>query len=226
VLSGGKAVFEKMDVQHSGDTLNITCSYTKESRMKQMVWTVYPSGWVKLNIMYFPPEYDVHFDYMGVNFSYPEDQVKSVRWLGNGPYRVWKNRKHGVELDVHQKDYNRTMTGITPFIYPEFKGYHSNMYWAEIITKGQSFVVATGSEDVFLRLFTPDQPKEVFNCAPTFPSGDISFMQGIPPIGTNSQQAWRLGPSGQKNQFFDFGPYDKWEWRAKNLVLFFDFIGK
>ncbi len=226
VLSGGKAIFDKMDVQHSGDTLKIACSYTKESRMKQMVWSVYPSGWLKLNIMYFPPEYDVHFDYMGVNFSYPEDKVKSVRWLGNGPYRVWKNRMQGVELDVHQKDYNRTMTGIAPLIYPEFKGYHSQLYWAEIITKGQPFVVATSSEDVFLRLFTPDQPKETFNCAPAFPSGDISFMQGIPPIGTNSQQAWRLGPSGQKNQFFDFGPFDKWEWRAKNLILFFDFTGK
>ena len=226
VLSGGKAIFEKMDIQHSGDTLNITCSYTKESRMKQLIWTIYPSGWVKLNIMYFPPEYDVHFDYMGVNFSYPEDQVKSVRWLGNGPYRVWKNRMQGVELDVYQKDYNKTMTGVPPNIYPEFKGYHSNLYWAEIITKGQSFVVATGSEDVFLRLFTPDQPKETFNCFPAFPSGDISFMQGIPPIGTNSQQAWRLGPSGQKNQFFDFGPYDKWEWRAKNLILYFDFNEK
>ncbi len=226
VLSGGKAIFEKMGVLHSGDTLKITCSYTKESRMKQMVWSVYPSGWIKLDIMYFPPEYDVHFDYMGVNFSYPEDQVKSVRWLGNGPYRVWKNRMQGVELDVHQKDYNRTMTGIAPLIYPEFKGYHSQLYWAEIITKDQPFVVATSSEDVFLRLFTPDQPKETFNCAPAFPSGDISFMQGIPPIGTNSQQAWRLGPSGQKNQFFDFGPYDKWEWRAKNLVLYFNFTGR
>ena len=226
VLSGGKAIFEKMDIQHSGDSLNITCSYTKESRMKQMIWTVYPSGCLKLNIMYFPPEYDVHFDYMGVNFSYPEDQVKSVKWLGHGPYRVWKNRMQGVELDVFQKEYNKTMTGVAPFIYPEFKGYHSNLYWAEFMTKGQSFVVATASEDVFLRLFTPDQPKETFNCAPAFPSGDISFMQGIPPIGTNSQQAWRLGPSGQKNQFFDFGPYDKWEWRAKNLILYFDFTGR
>lgn len=225
VLGGGKAIFDTIDVQANADTLNITCTYTKESRMKKMIWSVYPSGWIKLNIMYFPPEYDVHFDFMGVSFSFPEDQVQSVRWLGNGPYRVWKNRMQGVELDIHQKDYNRTMTGIAPLVYPEFKGYHSNLYWAEIRTKGQSFLVASGSEDVFLRLFTPDQPKETFNCAPAFPSGDISFMQGIPPIGTNSQQAWRLGPSGQKNQFFDFGPYDRWEWRAKNLILYFDFTG-
>ena len=191
--------------------------------MKELVWTIYSSGGIRLHVMYFPPEYDVHFDLMGVNFSFPEDQVRSVRWLGNGPYRVWKNRMQGVELGVHEKTYNRTMTGIPPLVYPEFKGYHSGFYWAEFRSTGYAFLVATASEDVFLRLFTPDQPKDVFNTAPPFPAGDISFMQAIPPIGTKSQQAWRLGPSGQKNQFFDYGPYDNWRKRCKNLVLFFDF---
>jgi hypothetical protein len=226
VLSAGKSIFERMDIQTSGNTVKITCSYTRESRMKEMIWTVYPSGWVKLHIMYFPPEYDVHFDYMGVNFSYPEDQVKSVRWLGDGPYRVWKNRLHGVELDVHQKDYNKTITGVPLLVYPEFKGYHSHLYWAEIITTEQPFVIATASEDVFLRLYTPDQPKAVFNTAPPFPSGDISFMQGIPPIGTKSQQPERLGPSGRKNMYFDYGPYDNWRRRCENMILYFDFSGK
>jgi len=26
-------------------------------------------------------------DLMGVRFDYPEDQMQSKRWLGNGPYR-------------------------------------------------------------------------------------------------------------------------------------------
>jgi len=226
VLSGGKSIFKQMQMNLTDDSLQLICAYEQESRMKEMVWTVYPSGWVKLHISYFPPEYDVHFDMMGVNFSYPEDQVRSVRWLGDGPYRVWKNRMQGVELDVHQKDYNKTMTGIPPLVYPEFKGYHANLYWAEIITKGQSFRIATASEDVFLRLFTPDQPEKTYYTAPVFPGGDISFMQGIPPIGTKSQQAWRLGPSGQKNQYFDFGPYDDWRRRCKTMILLFDFTSR
>lgn len=53
----------------------------------------------------------------------------------------------------------------------------------------------------------------------------VAFGGFIPPIGTNGQQAWRLGPSGQKNQFFDFGPYNKWRWRAKNVILYFNFTG-
>lgn len=226
LLSAGKSIFEKMDIRTLGDTIQITCSYEKESRMKEVIWTVYPSGWVKLQIMYVPSEYDVHFDYMGINFSFPEKQVRAVRWLGEGPYRVWKNRMRGVELGVYQKDYNTTKTGIPPLVYPEFKGYHSGLYWAEILTTEQPFLVVTASEDIFLRLFTPDQPEATYNTAPPFPGGDISFMHGIPPIGTKSQQAWRLGPSGQKNMFFDYGPFDNWRRRCKEMTLFFDFSAK
>ncbi len=223
VLSGGKTIFSRMLVSLEGEAFVAKCFYAKESRMKEMTWTVFPSGWVRLDIMYNPPEYDVHFDYTGVDFSFPEDQIMSVKWMGNGPYRVWKNRLQGVELGIHEKEYNKTMTGNPPLVYPEFKGYHSNLYWAEFKTRGLPFWVATGSEDIYLRLFTPDQPGAVYNTAPPFPGGDISFMHGIPPIGTKSQQTWRLGPSGQKNMYFDYGPYDKWQDRCLKMNLFFNF---
>lgn len=224
-LCAGKTVFKSVTTQMDGDTLLLTCSFDeRESRMKQFTWTFYPSGWAKLNMYYVPEEYDVDFDYMGVSFSYPENLVKGVEWLGNGPYRVWKNRMQGVELDVHRKDYNNTITGVPPLVYPEFKGYHSNLYWARIESKEQSFTVATSSEDVFLRLYTPDQPEKVFDrVTPPFPPGDISFLQAIPPIGTKSNDAWNMGPSGKKNMFFDYGPYDDWRIRSKTMTLFFDF---
>ncbi len=223
VLSGGKSLFDHLEIDRSPDSLRVTCSFTKESRMKEMIWTLYPSGWVKLHVMYFPPEYDIHFDYMGVDFSFPEERIRSVRWMGDGPYRTWKNRPFGNELAVHFKDYNNTMTGVPPLVYPEFKGCHSRFYWAEIHTTDGNFLLATASEDVFLRLFTPDHPDPGSNTAPPFPAGDISFMQAIPPIGTKSQQPWRLGPSGQKNMFFDYGPFDNWRRRCKNMILYFNF---
>ncbi|MCX6237969.1 MAG: glycoside hydrolase family 2 [Bacteroidia bacterium] len=224
-LCAGEAIFKSMIQKMDGDTLHLDCSFDeKNSRMKQFTWTFYPSGWAKLNIYNVPEKYDVDFEYMGVSFSYPENLVKGVKWLGNGPYRVWKNRSQGVELDVHQKDYNKTMTGVPPLVYPEFKGYHSNLYWAKIESKEQSFTVATSTEDIFLRLFTPDQPNPVFNrVAPPFPSGDISFMQAIPAIGTKSNDSWDMGPSGKKNMFFDYGPYDNWRQRSKIMTLFFNF---
>ncbi|MCY1722043.1 hypothetical protein OU798_16935 [Prolixibacteraceae bacterium Z1-6] len=224
VICSGKTLFRELITEKIGDTLTLTCTFEKESRMKEFTWSFYPSGWVKLNISYLPEEYDVHFDYMGVNFSYPEKLVEGVKWMGNGPYRVWKNRTQGVELGVHEKDYNTTMTGIPPVIYPEFKGYHSNLYWAKINSKEQSFTVATESEDVSLRLYTPDQPEDYDRrLAPPFPDGDISFMQAISAMGSKTNDSWNMGPSGRKNQFFDFGPYDDWHSRCKEMVLFFDF---
>lgn len=227
VLSAGKTVFKAISTQMVGDTLTLTSTFEKESRMKEFTWSFYPNGWAKVEISYLPKEYDVPFDYMGVDFDYPEELVKGVKWLGNGPYRIWKNRTQGVELGVYEKEYNTTMTGIPPVVYPEFKGYHANLYWAEIVSKEQSFVVATATDDVFLRLFTPDQPEDADpRLTPPFPDGDISFMQGIPPMGSKTNDPWNLGPAGQKNQFFDFGPYDDWHRRCVKMVLYFNFQAK
>ncbi|WP_258104718.1 glycoside hydrolase family 2 TIM barrel-domain containing protein [Marinoscillum sp. MHG1-6] len=225
-LSAGVVKFNGINVKKQENNLQLVCTFDeKESRMKEFTWTFYPSGLVSLNIYYVPEIYDVHFDYMGVNFDYPEELVQGVRWMGDGPYRVWKNRVHGAELDVHQKDYNNTMTGASPVIYPEFKGYHANLYWAEIQSSEQSFVVGTSSESVFLRLFTPVQDKDP-RLSPPFPGGDISFMQAIPPIGTKTNDPWNMGPEGKKNMFFDYGPYDSWRKRSKVMDLYFDFSSR
>ncbi|MCM8568453.1 glycoside hydrolase family 2 [Gramella jeungdoensis] len=224
-LSAGKVIFKSLKTKRDGETISLISSFEEESRMKEFTWTFYPSGWAKLEIFYKPEEYDVDFDYMGVDFSYPEELVKGVKWLGNGPYRVWKNRMQGVELGVHQKDYNNTITGVSPLVYPEFKGYHANLYWARIQSEEQSFLVATSTEDVFLRLYTPEYPQDVYEerTSPAFPDQDISFMQAIPPIGSKTNQPERLGPSGRKNIFFDYGTFDDWRIRSKQMTLFFNF---
>ncbi|WP_372772584.1 glycoside hydrolase family 2 TIM barrel-domain containing protein [Mangrovibacterium sp.] len=227
-LSAGVIAFKGLEAKSYPDSIVIVCSFeTKDSsasRMKEFSWTFYPNGWAKLHLYYFPPVYDKDFDLMGVNFSYPEELVTGIEWLGSGPYRVWKNRMHGVEFNIHQKDYNNTITGVSPIVYPEFKGYHSNLYWAKIQSKEQSFTVATSTDDVFLRLYTPAQPKPFDpRVVPAFPEGDISFMQAIPAIGTKCNEAWNMGPSGQKNKFFDYGPFDDWRTRSQQMTLFFNF---
>lgn len=227
-LSAGVVEFKSLTTTQKGDSLVIRSSFEKESRLKEFSWVFYPSGWVKLEVYYKPEFYDVDFDYMGVDFSYPEHLVEGVQWLGNGPYRVWKNRMHGTTFAIHQKAYNNTITGVSPMVYPEFKGYHANLYWAKIKSKEQSFIVATETQDVFLRLFTPEYAQNVYEArtSPAFPSQDISFMQAIPAIGSKTNQAERLGPSGQKNIFFDYGSFDDWKRRSKKMILYFNFSSR
>lgn len=215
--------FQKLTNHYEGDKLIIAAEFGKKTTEQELKWTIYPSGWVQLEVRYWPVGEEA--DLLGVNFSYPEKEVKGVTYMGDGPYRVWKNRLKGVTLNVWDKAYNNTITGedSTKLIYPEFKGFYSNLYWMKLQTKDQPITIVCDSRDVFMRLFTPKYPKKTYNVAPTFPSGDISFMHGIAPIGTKSQKPEKLGPSGAKNQYFN---YDKNIEDALSLNLYFDFSGK
>ncbi|HAK75844.1 MAG TPA: glycoside hydrolase family 2 [Runella sp.] len=221
ILQEGVNNFKNLTARTEGETLVIESSFQQKTTYNTLQWTVYPSGWVKMKVRYFPAAYFTEM--VGVNFSFPEEQIKSVQWVGNGPYRVWKNRMKGNQLGRWEKTYNNTSTGEAPWTYPEFKGYHSQLYWSKFITAGSSFTAVTPNEDVFLRLFTPRFSKDPYNTNPVFPSGDISFMQGISGIGTKTQKTETTGPMGMKHIYYD---YEKEKNRAKELVVFFDFSEK
>jgi len=213
--------FRNFNTRWEGKNLIIESTYDKKTSFNVLQWTIYPGGWIKMKLNYFPAEYFTSF--FGANFSFPEKQIKGVEYMGDGPYRVWKNRIKGNQFGVWNKTYNATETGET-WNYPEFRGYHSNLYWCKFITSEQTFKVATENEDVFLRLFTPGwKTDEWHNYEPIFPNGDISFMQGISSIGSKTQRNVTTGPMGEKNIFYD---YDKDRRRAKELVLYFDFSGR
>lgn len=221
IVQEGASNFKNIKHRLDGENLVIESSFDRKSAYNILQWTIYPSGWVKLNVKYFPAEYLTNF--VGVNFSFPESKIKAVEYMGNGPYRVWRNRMKGTKFGIWNKTYNNTETG-EQWVYPEFKGYHSNMYWSKFITTEQPFTVVTENEDVFLRLFTPAWKTDQWhNYEPIFPSGDISFMQGIPGIGTKTQRSDRSGPMAEKNVFYD---YEKDPARALDLTLYFDFSGR
>lgn len=224
VVTSGTAIPQQVTVRREGNSQVVEAAYAKGSFIRELKWTMYPSGWLKMELKYYPTEYD--YTLLGASFSYPEkgkDSVKGIKWLGDGPYRVWKNRTQGVTLDVWNKAYNNTITGLGNVVYPEFKGYFSNFYWMRLETARQPFTIVCADEDVYLRLFTPGNPPKTYNTAPPFPDGDLSFMHAIPPIGTKSQKPENMGPSGAKNMYYD---YTRSKDYAKSLTLYFDFSGK
>lgn len=216
-----KAGFLSLAHRYEGDKLIVEASFGKKTMEQMLKWTIYPSGWVQLDVKYWPIGEEA--DMLGVSFSYPEKAVKGITYMGNGPYRVWKNRMKGVTLNVWDKTYNNTITGNGEVTYPEFKGYYSDFYWMKLQTAGQPVTIVCNDRDVFMRLFTPANPAKTYNVAPTFPTGDISFMHGITPIGTKSQKADKIGTAGFPNKYFD---YDKNLDMALSLTLYFDFSGK
>lgn len=157
---------------------------------------------------------------LGLTFSYPERICKEMKWLGRGPYRVWKNRISGTNYGIWHKDYNNTVTGESydNLVYPEFKGYHANMYWATFESDTAPFTVYSRTDGIFYRVFTPEEPKgSAKRTMPEFPEGDISFLLDIPAIcsfkpieqqGPNSQPGnirIKKGDEGLRlNLMFDF----------------------
>lgn len=167
---------------------------------KYFFWRLHPSGVLEFEAA--PNLISVkNIDYLGVSFNYPEKNVKSMQWLGNGPYRVWKNRIHGTNMGVWEKEYNNTITGesFNNLIYPEFKGYHANVNWARFKTTEKPFTVLIETPNLFMQVFKPGIPQIVRGgVMPPFPDGDISFLFEIPAIGTKFKPASEFGPTSQK----------------------------
>ncbi|MFC0775237.1 glycoside hydrolase family 2 protein [Terrimonas alba] len=219
VLQEGVNNFKSFKQYKERSNLVLESSFDQKESYNTLKWTVYPSGWIKLEIKYFPSAYFTNF--AGVNFSFPEKEIQSITYMGDGPYRVWKNRMKGNQFGVWTKTYNNTETGEAPWIYPEFKGYHSNFYGGTFFTKTNRFTIVTENESLFLRLFTPAWKTDQWhNYEPLFPSGDISFLQGISSIGSKTQRNETTGPMGSKNIFYD---YEKDPSRALQLNLYFNF---
>lgn len=190
----GTATLTSLSHRPDGDGYVVEAAY--EGNLKQVRWRMNGSGWLELSYRYVNPGRHAH---LGVTFDYPESQVTGMRWLGRGPYRVWKNRIPGAAFDVWQKAYNDTRTGAD-WDYPEFKGHHADLYWAVLQTRELPITVVSDTEDLFLRVFTPRNGVDAQFTAVAFPEGDLSFLHGIAPIGTKFAKAEAHGPESQLNE--------------------------
>lgn len=155
-------------------------------------------------------------DFLGITFTFPEEKINGMKWMGRGPYRVWKNRLKGQQFGVWEKAYNNTITGES-WNYPEFKGWHSDLYWMKLQNKESDFIVYTDRQNIFLEMLKPQKPKGAGNenTSPPFPDGNIGFMHAISAIGTKFQPAESMGPQSQKNMQMNYTPL--------NGALYFDF---
>lgn len=227
---GFKTKFNNYKSRQEGDVAVLTFHYF--GGLDSIRWEMHPDGKLRMHaVMLTRTSFGGGFDdsfmeenisEFGLTFSYPEEQVKGMQWFGRGPYRVWKNRIKGTNYGLWNKEYNNTITGESyeSLIYPEFKGFHANLYWATLQTAESDFTVYSESDGVFFRVFTPEEPKyrqDGKNTNPDFPEGDLSFMYEIPAIrgfkpvhqhGPNSQPSSiriKKGDEGVKmSLWFDF----------------------
>jgi hypothetical protein len=200
-FTGFNATFKEMKHYNNDDKYVVELTYDSACHV---TWTMLRGGLLRLDYDYSPKGL---YSYTGITFSYPEDMVIGAKLMANGPYHVWKNRLKGTQFGVFEKQYNNTITAES-WEYPEFKGYYSNFYAVEIETKELPITVISATPDLFLHLFTPGAAKYSTRATgvrgevnPPFPSGNISFLHGISPIGTKFTMADAEGPQSQKNSY-------------------------
>lgn len=193
LLTAGTSTLTRMSAKPSGNDYVIDASF--DGALRSIVWRVLGNGWLELSYRY---ALQGNFDFYGVSFNYPEARVSGAEWLGRGPHRVWKNRMKGAWHDVWSRRKNDAVTGQV-WEYPEFKGYFADVYWMKLFTTEGTLEVVVDSPAVFMRLYTPRDGFMPQTAAARFPSGDISFLQGIAPIGDKFLAAAALGPQSQPN---------------------------
>jgi hypothetical protein len=177
-----------------GRSMQVRFEY--EGNMGQATWTVYPSGWISLGYEY---GLSGQFDVFGLQFDYPESKMRSMRFLGQGPYRVWKNRLKGGTLDVWSNKYKNDIPGVT-WDFPEFKGYYRDWRWVVFSTEQGNITIVNGTPELFLGVYRPNDGPFPANTKLNVPETGIAFLHGIPAIGTKFDRPEVLGPQSQKNQ--------------------------
>jgi hypothetical protein len=169
----------------------IEASYS--GALNRVRWRVSSMGGLRLDYEY---TFDGTVDMIGVQFDAPEKEMKKIRWLGHGPYRVWKNRMEGTRLDVWQNNYNDTTPGES-WVYPEFKGYFRDWKWASFNTTKGRIIITSEADDSFLGVYKPKDGKDGLL---DFPEIGIAFLDVVPAIRNKFHTTDEIGPQSRARQ--------------------------
>ncbi len=189
---------ELMNVERAGKKFSLANGprlALTNSTLKKLAWQLRDDDWLQCDYTYAAEGTNAYF---GVTFDYPENLVKAKQWLGDGPYRVWKNRLRGQTLGVWKNDYNNTITGWRDWVYPEYKGCFANVRWLRLDTAEGSITVVP--ENIpYVQVLTPEFPPANLagNTIPSLPQCGLGFLDAIPPIGSKFQAADAVSPQGQ-----------------------------
>lgn len=197
VLAGLKAELKEFTHKALKGQYIVEADYQGAGSLR-VKWIFTPGQPVKLEYQH---SQQGEVDFTGITFNYPEEKITGMKWLGRGPYKVWKNRLKGQQFGVWHKAYNNAITGET-FGYPEFKGYHAEVNWVVIESKESQFTVFTADKNMYLQMLHPGREKDALknnNVEPAFPEGNLGFLNTISPIGTKFQAAEVMGPQSKKN---------------------------
>jgi hypothetical protein len=182
----------KLTLVPGGDNPELLARAEYDGALRSVSWLMFED---ELTV-----RYEIDFrgaaDILGVSFDYPEKSVLAKRWVGAGPYRIWKNRQAGTQFGLHQANYSRSTPGVT-YEYPEFEGFFGSWDWLELRTREATIVIDNAGVP-FFGLYRPTPGEKPIL---ELPDLGLSFLHAVPPIGTKFALPDVLGPQSQPTQF-------------------------
>jgi hypothetical protein len=184
----GPSTLTGLTTRTTGGDVFVEAKY--QGALKSATWRIAANGQVRLDYTY---AYDGVVDLLGVNFDYPEANMKGVTWEGWGPYHTWQNRAEGATLDVWKNAYNDSIPSVTYF-YPEFKGYFRGWRWTVFDTaEGAIRLENAGDPDSsFLGVYTPAEGP--VGPLLDLPQTGLAFLDVIPANRDKGKPQDQLGP--------------------------------
>ena len=189
-VSGGSTL-RKLELAPGTDDTLARAVY--DGALREVSWKVHGDELV----VSYRIAYEGSADILGVSFAYPESSVLTKRWVGEGPYRIWKNRLTGTQFGLHQANYSRSTPGVS-YEYPEFEGFFGAWSWLEMQTREAKVLIRNESGVPYFGLYRPTPGEK-----PILELPDLgwSFLHAVPPIGTKFALPDVLGPQSQPTQF-------------------------
>lgn len=190
----GQSELRGLSTTHQADAVTINATYA--GPLTHVQWHIQGNGWIKLSYEYaMTGEHAI----MGVQFDYPEQNMRAMTWLGQGPFRVYKNRLKGGRFNVWHNPYKDHQPGLT-WDFPEFRGYYQDWHWVAFDTTEGKITLVNDTDDLYLGVYRPKDGPAPKNTILDVPDTELALLHGIPAIGTKFQKPQALGPQGQKNK--------------------------
>jgi hypothetical protein len=176
----GSATLREIHFDDDGPDAIIAAQF--DGNLKFVLWRVFNNGWVKCRCTYAATGTN---PFSGVLFDYPKQRVRHQRWVGDGPFRVWKNRRDGVTLGVWENDFPPSPADGRDGIHPEFNGFFSNVDWLQLDTEEGTITIVPENVS-FVQVLTPEFPSpELAGQAGTpVPQCGLGFLDAIPSLNS------------------------------------------
>lgn len=196
--AGDSAVFDHHEgsVRVSGSGQEYVIESKGNNSFEHFTWTISADGTLKLDYAYTLPEGKYY--YAGIGFEVPSDSVSGKRWLGEGPYPVWKNRTEGGLLNVWDIEKHVSIPG-REWNYPSFEGIFDQWYWAVIRFTGyQNMGISSTDGSQKLGVLNPKNGIDPRYATWHYPAKQgIYLFDAIPAVGAKWKRPEEHGPQSQ-----------------------------